>query len=55
MMSNSKLYSISPNESIIVPVRETVESDENGYFYSSQVPCGTFYVYDAATGAKVIY
>lgn len=55
MMSNSKLYSISPNQPIVVPMRETVESDENGYFYSSQVPCGAFYVYDAATGAKVVY
>ena len=36
-------------------MRERIESDEDGYFYSSQVPCGTFYVYDTETGAKVIY
>lgn len=55
MMSNSKLYSIQPNEKIIVPARECVESDEDGNFNTSEIPCSILYVYDVGTGEKVNY
>lgn len=55
MMSNSKIYNIQKNESIIVPMRERVESDENGNFETSELPCSILYVYDVDTGAKVSF
>ena len=55
MMSNSKLYNIQENEKIIVPMRERVESDENGNFVTTENPCSTLYVYDAQDSAKINY
>jgi len=35
LLSNSKLINIVEGEKILVPIREEVEIDENGYFYPS--------------------
>lgn len=53
LLSNSKLINIVEGEKILVPIREEVEIDENGYFYSSQVPVGKFFCYNLTTGERV--
>ena len=53
LLSNSKLINIAEGEKILVPIREEVEIDENGYFYPSQAPVGKFFVYNLATGERV--
>ena len=53
LLSNSKLINIQEGEKILVPIREKVEVDENGYFYSSQIPAGKFFCYNLSTGERV--
>ena len=53
LLSNSKLINIQEGEKILVPIREEVEVDEFGIFYSSQIPVGKFFFYNLATGERV--
>ena len=53
LLSNSNLINIEEREKILVPIRENVEVDENGYFYTSYEPVGKFFVYNIATGERV--
>jgi hypothetical protein len=55
MLSNSKLATIVQDEKIIVPMREELESDENGIFETKEVPVSDFYIYKLNTGERVNY
>ncbi len=52
LLSNSKLLTIE-EEKILVPMREEVEVDEYGYFYSSEKAVGEIFCYNIETGERV--
>ena len=53
LLSNSKIFNINENSSILVPIREQVEVDEWGYFYPSQIPATKLFVYNLETNERV--
>lgn len=53
LLSNSKLITVTEGEKIIVPTREVVEVDENGYFYSTESAIGNGFFYNIETGERV--
>lgn len=53
LLSNSNLIHISQGNSILVPIREEVEVNEGGYFYTSQLPVTKLFVYNLETKERV--
>ena len=53
LLSNSKLISVNQGDNILVPIREIVEVDEWGYFYTSQKPATKMFVYNLETKERV--
>ena len=53
LLSNSNLIHVDQGESILVPIREEVEVNENGYFYTSQLPATKLFVYNLETKERV--
>ena len=53
LLSNSKLVNIQQGDKILVPIREEVEVDEYGIFYTSQIPVGKIFFYNISTGERV--
>ena len=55
LLSNSKLININKNENILVPIREKVETDEEGKFKLSQMAATSIFVYKLETGEKITF
>ena len=55
LLSNSKLVNIIPEEKIIVPIREELETNDNGVFELKEKPYGNFFVYKLDSGEKLSY
>ena len=55
LLCNSQVNLITEQNHIRIPNREVVESDEEGRVQFSQIPCGSFFVYNASTGEKLNY
>ena len=53
LLSNSNLIHVNQGESILVPIREEVEVNEGGYFYTSQLPATKLFVYNLETKERV--
>lgn len=53
LLSNSNLIHINQGEPILVPIREEVEVNEGGYFYTSQLPVTKLFVYNLETKERV--
>lgn len=53
LLVNAKLIYTQENDSIKIPVREVLESDQNGNITLSHSPCGEVFFYEEATSKKV--
>lgn len=53
LLSNSKLCKIEKEDKIIVPMREQLESDENGQFELKYIPIRNLFFYDLESGDKI--
>ena len=53
LLVNSKLAEEVKGQIITVPMREQVETDEQGKFKPNYAPLGNFYVYDLETGNRI--
>lgn len=55
LMTNTKLFDHVDPEPIYLPIREKLESDENGVITLSYQPFNPLFLYDLKTGAKLPY
>lgn len=53
VLMNSKLISVGENSRLLVPMREVLESDENGEIICKHNPYSHIYVYNLETGEKM--
>ena len=54
LMTNSKLSSLKSGEEVVIPVREIVESNENGIIELKQSARSDIFIYNEQTGEKII-
>ena len=53
-MTNSKLSSLKSGEEVVIPVREIIESNENGIIELKQSARSNIFIYNEQTGEKII-
>ena len=54
LLVNAKLIYTKENDSIRIPVREVLESTEEFSISLSHIPCGELFVYEKASGNRII-